>query len=169
MSYLGTYAADRQPALERLLLEPARTRPNEPFLVVGSLYTDELKWPSNVRMLAHLEPPKHPAFYSANRMTLSVSRRAMLNWGYTPSGRLFEATSCGTALLSDPFPGIEEFFVPGEEILVAETTQQALAALELSDAELARIAAAGRERTLAEHTGAARARQLTAACEAVRC
>jgi spore maturation protein CgeB len=169
MGYLGTYAADRQPALDRLLVEPARRRPHSQFLVVGSLYPEEVEWPANVRTLAHLEPPKHPAFYSANRITLSVSRQAMLDWGYTPSGRLFEATSCGTPLVSDPFPGIEEFFMPGEEILVAETTQQALGALELSDSELARIAAGGRARTLAEHTGTARARQLTAACEAVLC
>lgn len=169
MGYLGTFAADRQLALDRLLVEPARRRPQNQFLVVGSLYPEQVNWPANVRMLAHLEPPKHPAFYSANRITLSVSRQAMLDWGYTPSGRLFEATSCGTVLLSDPFPGIEQFFVPGEEILVAETTQQALAALELSDAELAQIAAAGRARTLAEHTGHARGRQLTTACEAVLC
>ena len=169
MGYLGTYAADRQPALDRLFLQPARQTPNQRFLVVGSLYPDNLRWPANVRTLAHLEPPMHPAFYSANRITLSVSRQAMLDWGYTPSGRLFEATSCGTPLLSDPFPGIEAFFVPGDEILVAESTRDALAALELSDAELAQIAAAGRERTLAEHTGTARARQLAAACEAVRC
>ena len=169
LGYLGTYAADRQPALERLLLEPARRRSSERFLVVGSLYPSKVGWPANVCALPHLEPARHPAFYSANRITLSVSRSMMLDWGYTPSGRLFEATSCGTPLLSDPFPGLDEFFDSRTEILVANTTEEALAALDLSDAELARIGAAGRERTLAEHTGASRARQLIAACEAVPC
>jgi spore maturation protein CgeB len=119
--------------------------------------------------MEHLAPAQHPAFYSANRLTLSVSRQAMREWGYTPSGRLFEATSCGTPLLTDSFPGLEDFFAPGEEVLVAETTDQALAALELSDAELSRIGAAGRERTLNEHTGEARARQLVQTCERVAC
>jgi spore maturation protein CgeB len=169
LGYLGTYAADRQPALERLLVEPARARGDDRFLVVGSLYPPEVDWPPNVGTRPHLDPPDHPAFYSANRITLSVSRRAMLEWGYTPSGRLFEATSCGTPLLSDPFPGLETFFTPGEEILVAESTEAAVAALDLSDAELARIGAAGRQRTLDEHTGTARARQLVEACEAVTC
>jgi spore maturation protein CgeB len=169
LGYLGTYAADRQQMLERLLFQPARGRPSDRFLIVGSLYPSDLALPDNVRTLAHLDPEQHPAFYSANRLTLSVSRQAMREWGYTPSGRLFEATSCGTPLLTDPFPGLEEFFTPGAEVLVADTSEQALFALDLSDAELARIAAAGRERTLSEHTGQCRARQLVEACEAAAC
>jgi spore maturation protein CgeB len=169
LGYLGTYAADRQPMLERLLLEPARERQTDQFLVAGSLYPSELDWPPNVRRVEHLPPAQHPPFYSANRLTLSISREAMREWGFTPSGRLFEATSCGAALLTDPFPGLEEFFTPGEEVLVAETREQAIEALELSDAELSRIATAGRERTLAEHTGEARARQLVHTCELVAC
>ena len=52
----------------------------------------------------------------------------------------------GTPVVTDAFPGVEQFFEPGREILVAHTTDDALAALELSDAELARIGTAGRER-----------------------
>jgi spore maturation protein CgeB len=130
------------------------------------LYPHEIEWPANVRRLEHLDPLRHPAFYSANKLTLSVSRQAMREWGYTPSGRLFEATSCGTPLLTDSFVGLEDFFERGREVLVADTTDEALAALDLSHAELARIGAAGRERTLAEHTGDARARELVQACEA---
>lgn len=168
MGYLGTYAADRQPALERLLIAPAEHRPEERFLVVGSLYPTDA-WPSNVCRLEHLEPHRHPGFFGANRVTLSISRQAMLDWGYTPSGRLFEATACGTPLLTDAFPGLQDFFDPGAEVLVARTADDALAALDLSDAELERTGRAGRERTLAEHTGTARAQQLVAACEAVAC
>lgn len=169
LGYLGTYAPDRQASLQRLLVEPAQHRAMDRFLVVGSLYPAELEWPPNVCRMEHLEPPRHPAFFSANRLTVSVSRKAMLDWGYTPSGRLFEATACGTPLLTDRFPGLQDFFEPGAEVLVADTSEDALAAVQLSDAELAHIGQAGRERTLAEHTGAARARQLVAACEAVAC
>ena len=166
LGYLGTYAADRQPMLQRLLIEPARRRPAQRFLVVGSLYPAEVEWPANVMTHPHLDPSEHPAFYTASRLTLSVTRQAMRAWGYTPSGRLFEAAACGRPVLSDPFPGVEQFFEPGEEILVAEETADAEAALDLSDAELARIGTAARERTLAQHTGAHRARQLVEACEA---
>jgi spore maturation protein CgeB len=166
LGYLGTYAADRQPMLQRLLIEPARRRPAQRFLVVGSLYPAEVEWPANVMTHPHLDPSEHPAFYAASRLTLSVTRQAMRAWGHTPSGRLFEAAACGRPVLSDPFPGVEQFFEPGEEILVAEETADAEAALDLSDAELARIGTAARERTLAQHTGAHRARQLVEACEA---
>jgi spore maturation protein CgeB len=169
LGYLGTYAADRQPALDALLIGPARQRPEDRFMVVGSLYPPEIEWPSNVSTRWHLEPPLHPAFYSANRLTLSVTRQAMREWGYSPSGRLFEAAACGTPILTDAFPGLDEFFTPGTEILVADSPDAALAAMRTSDAELSRIGAAGRERTLEQHTGAARARELLAACEAAAC
>jgi spore maturation protein CgeB len=169
LGYLGTYAADRQHTLDQLLFEPARSRPADAFLVVGSLYPPDVGWPANVRRLEHLEPEGHPAFYSANRLTLSVSRAAMREWGYTPSGRLFEATSCGTPLLTDSFPGLENFFEPGAEVLVADSPDAALAALDLPDADLERIGAAGRERTLAQHTGTFRARELVRFCEDAAC
>jgi spore maturation protein CgeB len=164
LGYMGTYAADRQPSLERLLLGPARQRERDRFLVVGSLYPPDIAWPANVSRRWHLEPAEHPAFYSGNRLTLSITRQAMLDWGWTPSGRLFEAAACGTPVLTDRFPGLEAFFTPGQEILVAETPDDVLAALDLSDAELHQLARAARERTLAEHTGAARARELLEAC-----
>ena len=169
LGYLGTYAADRQPGLEQLLIEPARARPRERFMVVGSLYPREIAWPHNVDTRWHLDPEDHPAFYSANRLTLSVTRKAMRQWGFTPSGRLFEAASCGTPVLTDSWPGLEEFFTPGEEILVADQAADVHAALDLSDAELRRIGDAARQRTLAQHTGASRARELVHACELVAC
>jgi spore maturation protein CgeB len=169
LGYLGTYAADRQPALERLLIQPARARPKERFFVVGSLYPREIDWPANVFMRWHLDPPDHPAFYSANRLTLSVTRQAMRTWGYTPSGRLFEAASCGTPVVTDRWPGLDDFFEPGREILVADKPEDVQAALDLSDAEVRTIGQAARERTLSQHTGACRARDLLRACEAARC
>jgi spore maturation protein CgeB len=169
LGYLGTYAADRQHALQRLLIEPAASRPSDRFCVVGSLFPDDVAWPPNVSRRWHLDPPDHPAFYSANRVTLSVSRRAMLEWGFSPSGRLFEAAACGTPILTDRFPGIETFFDPDSEILVADCPADVHAALDRDDAELRRIGAAARERALAHHSGAARARELLSACEAVAC
>jgi spore maturation protein CgeB len=137
--------------------------------VVGSLYPREIDWPANVFMRWHLDPPDHPAFYSANRLTLSVTREAMRAWGYTPSGRLFEAASCGTPVVTDRWPGLDEFFEPGKEILVADAAEDVQAALDLSEAEVRQIGLAARERTLSQHTGACRARDLLRACEAARC
>jgi spore maturation protein CgeB len=169
LGYLGTYAADRQAGLSRLLIQPARERPSDRFFVVGSLYPSHIAWPRNVQIRWHLDPQEHAAFYSASRLTLSITRQAMLDRGYTPSGRLFEAASCGTPVLTDRFPGVEEFFTPGQEILVADTPSDVQAALDVTDAELRRIGAAARQRTLAHHTGAHRARELVSACEAAAC
>jgi spore maturation protein CgeB len=168
LSYLGTYAADRQRALETLFVAPARARPNRRFLIGGALYPKDFPWTSNIFFVRHMPPGEHPRFFSSSRLTLNVTRRAMAEMGWCPSGRLFEAAACGTAILSDDWPGLDAFFELGQEILVARTTEDAVAALDVADAEIRRIAAAGRERVLAEHTSLHRAHQLVAAIEAAR-
>jgi spore maturation protein CgeB len=160
LSYLGTYAADRQNQLEALFVEPARRRAQQRFLIGGAQYPQDFPWSENIFFARHLPPSEHPAFFSSSRLTLNVTRQAMAEMGWCPSGRLFEASACGTAVLSDGWDGLDAFFEPGEEILVAQTTEDAIAALDLTDAEIRRIAAAGRERTLAEHTSAKRAETL---------
>jgi spore maturation protein CgeB len=163
LSYLGTYAEDRQAALERLFIEPARRLPGLRFLIGGAQYPHQFPWTDNIYFVRHLPPEEHPAFFCSSRLTLNVTRAAMAAMGYCPSGRLFEAAACGAPLLSDCWEGLDRFFTPGEEIAVAKTTEDAIAALQLSDAELARMAAAARERTLAEHTSDRRALDLEAA------
>jgi spore maturation protein CgeB len=160
LSYLGTYAPDRQPAVEALFARPAQRRPERRFLLGGSGYDDKFPWSDNIFFLDHVAPPEHAAFFASSRLTLNATRRDMAQMGYCPSGRLFEAAACGTPILSDAWPGLELFFEPGREVLTAATTEEALAALDLTDAELSRIAAAARERTLAEHTSDHRAGEL---------
>ena len=168
LSYLGTYAEDRQAALEALFVEPARRRPERRFLIGGAQYPQDFPWCRNIYFVRHLPPSEHPAFFSSSRLTLNVTRRAMAEMGWCPSGRLFEAAACGAPILSDHWDGFDEFFAPGREILVARSTEDAVAALDLDDAELRRIARAARERTLAEHTADRRAAALEAALEAAR-
>lgn len=166
LSYLGTYAADRQRRLEDLFVAPAAARPNQRFLIGGAQYPEDFPWTPNIFFVRHLPPVEHPQFYSSSRLTLNVTRRDMAAMGWCPSGRLFEAAACGAAVLSDAWPGLDDFFAPGREVLVARGTEEALAALDLDDSELARIAAAGRERVLAEHSSRHRAGELVAAIEA---
>jgi spore maturation protein CgeB len=162
LSYLGTYAADRQAMLERLFMEPARRRPARRFLIGGAQYPQDFPWSSNIFFVRHLPPSEHPAFFSSSRMTLNVTRQAMAEMGWCPSGRLFEASACGTPVLSDWWDGLDAFFTPGSEILVARTTEEAVAVFDLGEAELARVAAASRDRTLAEHTSDRRVEDLEA-------
>jgi spore maturation protein CgeB len=166
LSYLGTYAADRQAALERLFIAPARQRPRLRFLIGGAQYPAGFPWASNIFFVRHMPPAEHPHFFSSSRLTLNVTRDAMAKMGACPSGRLFEAASCGTAILSDRWDRLEDFFEPGREILVATSTEGALAAIDMDDAALRRIGLAARERVLAQHTSAHRARAFVAAIEA---
>ncbi len=166
LTFLGTYAADRQPVLEQLFMEPARRRPAQNFIIGGAQYPQNFPWAKNIWFVRHVPPSAHPGFYASGRLTLNVTRAAMASMGWCPSGRLFEAAACGAPILSDAWPGLDAFFAPGEEILVASTTEQALQALDTSATELASIAARARERTMAQHTAAHRAAEMLAAIEA---
>jgi spore maturation protein CgeB len=165
LSYLGTYAEDRQAALLQLLVEPARRQSKRRFLIGGAKYPPEFPWAENIYFVRHLPPSEHSAFYCSSRITLNVTRAPMARMGYCPSGRLFEAAACGAAVLTDRWDGLAEFFEPGVEILVAGSTADVLEALELPDEELTRIASAARERVLADHSAERRAMQLIAALE----
>lgn len=160
LSYLGTYSNDRHAMLRLLFLEPARLLPERRFVLGGSQYDPDFPWKPNIFYFGHVPPADHSAFYCSSRLTLNVTRGPMAGMGYCPSGRLFEAAACGTPILSDNWQGLEDFFRPGSEILVADRTEDALDAFSLSSAELAKIGAAARERALAEHTASARAREL---------
>jgi spore maturation protein CgeB len=161
LSYLGTYSEDRQPTLERLLIEPARRAPDLRFMVGGPGYPDGLDWPRNVERRDHIAPEDHSAFYAASRFTLNVTRRDMIRAGYSPSVRLFEAAACATPILSDVWDGIESLFRPGAEIALPDSPQAVLHLLENADeARRTAMGSAARARFFAQHTAAHRAEEL---------
>ena len=165
LSYLGTYAEDRQPVLERLFIQTARQLPNQRFLIGGAQYPATFPWADNIYFARHVPPSEHPAFFCSGRLTLNVTRQAMADMGHCPSGRLFEAAACGAPILSDWWAGLDEFLTPGAEILVARGTDDSVSALRMPRDELDRISHRARERTLAEHTAGRRALELEAALE----
>jgi spore maturation protein CgeB len=162
LAYLGTYAEDRQSALNTLFIEPARQLPRRRFLIGGALYPPTFPWTENIFFVRHVPPAQHPDFFCSSTLTLNVTRRAMAEMGSCPSGRLFEAAACGVPLLSDWWERLDDFFEPGSEIIIARTTEDTVSALRLSRAQLAQIARAARERVLDEHTAARRAEDLEA-------
>ncbi len=168
LSYLGTYAADRQRALEEFLITPARLRSTRKFVIGGAQYPSDFPWHPNIFFVRHLPPSEHPSFFSSSRMTLNVTRAVMAALGWCPSGRLFEAAACGTAVLSDWWEGLDRFFTPGEEILVAHSSEGAIAALDIDDREIRRVGNRARERALSEHTAEHRSVELLSAIETAR-
>lgn len=168
ISYLGTYAADRQDALETLFIEPALRLPTRRFLIGGAQYPQDFPWTENIYFVNHVSPPDHPAFYCSSALTLNVTRGPMARMGYCPSGRLFEAAACGVPILTDRWDGLEQFFEPYSEILVADSTAAAIDAIEMPRGRLENIARLARERTLDEHTAYHRAIELEEAIERAR-
>ena len=160
LSYMGTYAADRQSKIDEFFCGPARRRPQSRFLIAGPMYPETLRWPSNVRHIIHLEPKFHAPFYSSARFTLNITRSEMVSAGYSPSVRLFEAAACGSAIISDRWPGLELFFEPGRQVLLPDSAQDVITYLEEMTEEDARsIGRAAQERVLSEHTAEHRAKQ----------
>ena len=161
LGYLGTYSPDRQPALRRLLLEPARRLPDRRFVVAGPQYPRQIDWPDNVERIEHLPPDAHAGFYGAQRFTLNVTRADMIAAGWSPSVRLFEAAACGTPIISDRWDGLDALLPDGEAILIADDGEAVADALfSIDEARRRAIAARAREIVLAGHTGRARAREL---------
>ena len=161
IGYMGTYSEDRQPALECLLLEPARRWSQGRFVVAGPLYPQGIAWPANVERIEHIAPGGHRAFYSTQRLTVNITRADMRAAGWSPSVRLFEAAACGTPILSDCWPGLESFFEPGKEILVAASTAEALDIIRHTpSSELRSMALRARQHVLSAHTPSRRAGEL---------
>jgi spore maturation protein CgeB len=161
LGYLGTFSEDRQPALNRLLLTPAAMSPRQRFVVAGPQYPRAIRWPGNVERISHLNPRRHRAFYNSQRYTLNITRAAMIQAGFSPSVRLFEAAACGTTIISDSWPGLETIFRPNEEILIVRRADEVLEILRELPPEIAgEIGAKARARVLEAHTSAHRALEL---------
>ncbi len=168
LSYIGTYAADRQAAVEALFVAPARARADLKAVLAGSGYPPDFPWTDNIWFVKHLPPPEHASFYSSSALTVNTTRADMSAMGWCPSGRLFEAAACACPVLSDRWDGLDRFFIPGEEILLARDEEDALAALELGPARLRDIGEAARARFLLEHTSGHRADELLALLATIR-
>jgi spore maturation protein CgeB len=169
LSYLGTYADDRQSQLDSLFIGAARRLPSRRFLIGGSKYPHSFPWLPNIWYIQHVPPASHSKFYCSSLLTLNLTRATMARMGYCPSGRLFEAAACGTAIVSDSWNGLSEFFEPGEEVLVVHDVNETIEAITLSRAELRKIGAAARQRALDQHTAVHRAIEMELIFEQAFC
>ena len=161
LGYMGTFSADRQGALENLLIEPARQWANGRFVVAGPQYPPDLRWPANIERCDHIAPEAHRDFYGSQRFTLNLTRADMIRAGFSPSVRLFEAAACATVIISDDWQGLDSFFVPGEEILISRNSEETLHWLRhLDDARRLEMGLNAYRRFLSAHTPDHRAAEL---------
>lgn len=161
LGYLGTYSSDRQPGLEKLLCAPAASWPKGRFVVAGPQYPSEIRWPDNAQRIEHLPPESHRDFYCSQRFTLNLTRKDMKQAGFSPSVRLFEAAACAVPVISDHWAGLEQFFVPGDEILIASRSAEVLSILQhFPEKERQAVGERARKRALESHSAARRAEEL---------
>jgi len=161
LGYMGTYSVDRQPSLDTLLIRPARRSYELKTVVAGPMYPAEINWPTNVERIEHLAPASHRRFYNSQRFTLNLTRADMRRAGHSPSVRIFEAAACGTPIISDLWPGLEDFFELEKEILTASTTAEMLVYLnEIPEKDRRAMGERARLRVLAQHTSEQRALEL---------
>ncbi|KMQ50190.1 glycosyl transferase [Chitinispirillum alkaliphilum] len=160
LSYLGTYAKDRHRGFEQLFLKVSQQFPRGRFLVAGAQYPADINWGRNIEFKQHIDVKQHSTFYNSAHFTLNLTRSDMAQCGYCPSARLFEAGACGVALISDIWEGIDHFFEPYSEILLASDTEDMLNFLQMDRAQSQKIAKRARERVMSEHTASHRAKQL---------
>lgn len=161
---LGTacgYSADRQHALERLLLAPARRMPDRRFVLAGPGYPLVADWPGNLTRIENLPAGEQAGFYGGLRFALNLTRRELAGTGFAPSHRVFEAAACGTPVVTDRWPGLDSYFKPGREILVVDSTEEVERILrDLPEEERRAIGERARQVVLERHTTAQRAIEL---------
>ncbi len=165
LGFLGNRLPDREARVDEFFLRPAALVPDAKFLLGGSGWGDKAM-PPNVRYAGHVYTPDHNAFNATPRMVLNVSRDSMARYGFSPATRVFEAAGAGACLITDAWEGIDLFFAPGRELLVAQNGEDVARFVQgVSDTQAHEIGQAALSRVLAEHTYAHRVTQLEAVLE----
>jgi spore maturation protein CgeB len=162
LGFLGNRLPDREARVEAFFLQAAALRPGRCFLLGGSGWADKVV-PANVEHLGHVYTADHNAFNCTPLAVLNISRESMARYGFSPATRVFEAAGAAACLVTDAWEGLEQFFAPGSEVLVARSGDEVAQHLDALDRARARaIGQAAYRRVLAEHTYDHRAAQLDA-------
>jgi spore maturation protein CgeB len=160
LAFVGHRLPDREKRVEQYFLTAAESAPDLHFILGGEGWGSR-RLPKNVRWIGHVATPKHNLVNCSARMVLNINRDSMAELGFSPPTRVFEAAGSGACLITDSWPGIEQFFVPGGEILVAESADDVVYHLRnTAVAQGAKIGAAMRDRAVREHSYQSRVQAL---------
>jgi spore maturation protein CgeB len=150
----------RREWMAALVGEPSRLLPDVSFSLGGH---DFLGDTGSSHVLGDVPFPAFPRAISAARINLCLTRGPHATVYASSSCRPFELASAGAAIVASPCEGIERWFEPGKELLVAASAEEAIAAYTalLDDPGAAEeMGARARERVLDEHTYRHRARRV---------
>jgi spore maturation protein CgeB len=150
----------RREWMAALVGEPSRRLPEVDFALGGRDFRGDV---GRARLVGDVPFNAFNRAISASRINLNITRRSHATVRASSTSRPFELAAAGAAIVSSPVEGIERWFEPGRELIVAQDAHEAeqvyseLLADPAAREELGRRA---RERALDEHTYVARARQL---------
>jgi spore maturation protein CgeB len=157
LAFVGNRLPDREARVEHFFLRAAELAPEMSFVLGGEGWGGK-QLPGNVRWIGHVRTGDHNAVNCSARMVLNINRESMADVGFSPPTRVFEAAGAGACLITDYWSGIEAFFTPQEEILVASSAEEIVRHLRhTTGAQAKQIGQRMRERALREHTYSLRA------------
>lgn len=160
LSLLANRLPDREARIDEFFFQAARALPNRRFLLGGNGWFDA-GLPPNVRAVGHVYTADHNVFNASATAVLNVARDSMAACGWSPATRIFEAAGAGACIITDAWPGIDDFLEPGRELLLATSGEDVTRHLrDLHSSQARAIGMAARKRVLAEHTYARRARDV---------
>ena len=160
LAFLGNRLPDREQRVEKFFINVAEALPDKRFILGGSGWDDK-SLPGNIKYVGHVPTRDHNAFNCSPLAVLNISRDSMASYGYSPATRVFEAAAAGACMITDTWEGIAEFFEPGDEILVVNSSEEVVSALRTLDATKARaMGDAALRKALGKHTYQHRAQQL---------
>jgi spore maturation protein CgeB len=160
--FMGNRLPDREARVEEFFLRAATLAPDARFALGGEGWGDRAL-PPNVRYLGHVPTQRHNEVNGSARLVLNIHRDSMVANGWSPATRMFEAAGAAACQVTDSWRGIEEFFEPGAEILVAEDAEAVASFVRsIDDATADAIGERARLRALRDHTYDQRAMTLDA-------
>lgn len=168
LAFLGNRLPDREARVEQFFLKPARLLPDRRFLLGGAGW-DDVELPANVSYVGHVASGDHNAFNATPLAVLNVSRQSMADVGFSPATRVFEAAGAGACIITDAWEGIDMFFQPDRELLVARNGEEVARILDrLDEAEAAEIGARALQRARCAHDYRHRAEEVHHALQDLR-
>lgn len=155
--FLGNRMPDREQRVDELFLQAALIARDKQFILGGEGWQDK-SLPPNVRWVGHVPTDSHNRINCSAGMVMNINRTSMATFGFSPPTRVFEVAGSGGCLLCDDWPGMDDCFRVGEELLVIRSAEDVANALDRYDAaERRQFGQALRDRALRDHTYAQRA------------
>ncbi len=160
LAFVGNRMPDREARVQQFFFAAAEQASEFQFLLGGEGWGSK-SMPANVRWIGHVGTANHNVINSSARMVLNINRESMAKVGFSPPTRVSEAAGAAASLTPDAWLGVEHFFDPEREILVAHGADDIVRYLrQISSDEARSIGSARHQRALRAHPYQLRARQV---------